>query len=456
MIGSILNRTRTFFRSLAGQIFLLLTIGMSLAAMIALLVAEQSRSHDFQRWRIQRVVASAEDIAQRLQRDPKRVEAMLAAQQIMGAAMAPEGIAVAEPDPALASALRARFGGRSNPEASQVPSGFCFPAFHYNPLERAAGVIDAPRPDCWIVRFTDSTGARRSLALNLPRMVRPPSMVANPLYMLLIVIASAGLAIIVARIVAEPMRRLRQAAEAFSVSSDSEEIPESGPEEVRAALSTFNLMQRRVRAGFAERTQLLAAISHDLQTPLTRLRLRLELVENEELRARLLQDHQAMQTLVREGLDLAASTEAQEEWSIIDIDSLLESIAEDAQDLGAPLRFTGGCGGTVRVKPNALSRCISNLVSNAIKYGGSAEISCSRQSSRLLIHVRDRGPGIPPDQLDQMFEPFTRGAAGQPGGRPGTGIGLTIARSLALTFEGVVRLVNAEDGGLIAIIEMKA
>ena len=208
MIGSILNRTRTFFRSLAGQIFLLLTIGMSLAAMIALLVAEQSRSHDFQRWRIQRVVASAEDIAQRLQRDPKRVEAMLAAQQIMGAAMAPEGIAVAEPDPALASALRARFGSRSNPEASQVPSGFCFPAFHYNPLERAAGVIDAPRPDCWIVRFTDSTGARRSLALNLPRMVRPPSMVANPLYMLLIVIASAGLAIIVARIVKADLETL--------------------------------------------------------------------------------------------------------------------------------------------------------------------------------------------------------------------------------------------------------
>jgi hypothetical protein len=155
MIGSILSRARTFFRSLAGQIFLLLTIGMSLAAMVALLVAEQSRSHDFQRWRIQRVVASAEDIGHRLQRDPQRVEAMLAAQQIMGAAAAPEGIAVAEPDAALASALRARFGPASNPEASQVPTGLCFPALHYDPSERAAGVIDAPRPDCWIVRFTE-------------------------------------------------------------------------------------------------------------------------------------------------------------------------------------------------------------------------------------------------------------------------------------------------------------
>ena len=99
---------------------------------------------------------------------------------------------------------------------------------------------------------------------------------------------------------------------------------------------------------------------------------------------------------------------------------------------------------------------LSNLVSNAIKYGGGAEIGCFRQGCRLVIHIRDKGPGIPPEQLDQMFEPFTRGASGQPGGRPGTGIGLTIARSLALTFDASVRLMNAKGGGLVALIEMKA
>ena len=178
-------------------------------------------------------------------------------------------------------------------------------------------------------------------------------------------------------------------------------------------------------------------------------------MEEGELRARLLQDLQAMQTLVREGLDLASSTEAREPWSQLDIDSLLASMAEDAQELGAPVRFITGCGGTVRVKPNALTRCIGNLVDNAIKYGGSADISCARTSGRVLIHVRDRGPGIAPDQLDQMFEPFTRGPSGQPGGRHGTGIGLTIARSLAMSFEASVRLRNADDGGLIASIDMK-
>ncbi|GAY24254.1 ATP-binding protein [Sphingobium fuliginis] len=456
MMIPVVARARNFFRSLVGQIFLLLTVGMTVAAVLALLVAEQARHLDFERWRLQRVVASAVDIAQRLSHDPVKIEAMLKDQQIMGARTAPEGVALADPDPTLADALAVRFGPHSNPEAGQVPVGLCFPAGKVDPNNRAAGLIDAPRPDCWVVRFTDGTGERRSLALYLPRVVKPPSNLAKPIYLLLILLSSAGLAIVVARFVAKPLRRLERAAEAFSVSVDPEEIPERGPEEVRAALSTFNLMQRRVRAGFAERTQLLAAISHDLQTPLTRLRLRLELVENEELRARLLQDHQAMMTLVREGLDLAASTEAQEDWSVIDIDSLLTSMAEDAQDLGLPVRFLSGCGGTVRVKPNALTRCISNLVNNAVKYGGSADVSCMRQGARVLIEVRDHGPGIAPDQLDQMFEPFTRGVAGQPGGRPGTGIGLTIARSLALSFEASVRLANAPDGGLIATIDMRA
>lgn len=450
------RRVPSFFRSMAGQIFVTLTLGMSIAAIIALMVSEQARWHDFERIRRGRVVASAVDIAARLRRDPRHVEEMMEAHNIVGAYPAPEGVALSEPDSDLQQSLVERFGAQSQPEAGQIPVGLCFPG-HNDQKDRAAGVIDAPRPDCWIVRFTDIGGQRRAMALTFPRMAKPPGQrILNPLYLIVIITASAGLGILVARSVSKPLRRLEQAAEAFSVSLDPEEIPERGPEEVRAALSTFNLMQRRVREGFQERTQLLAAISHDLQTPLTRLRLRLELVENEELRARLLQDHAAMQRLVREGLDLASSTEAQEEWSSIDIDSLLASMAEDAEELGSPVSFTNGCGGTVRVKPNALSRCIGNLVDNAVRYGGCAEISCARSAGRLMIHVRDHGPGIPADQLDQMFEPFTRGTSSQPGGRPGTGIGLTIARSLALSFDAAVRLRNAEDGGLIATIDMKS
>ncbi|MFT3965165.1 MAG: ATP-binding protein [Sphingobium sp.] len=455
MIAAVPRRIARFFGSMAGQIFILLTIGIAASAIISLFIAEQARRHDFERIRLQRVVASAADIAERLQREPKRIEAMLARQMIMGAASAPEGIAIVQPDTTLEAALAARFGPNAHPEAGQVPTSLCFPGNRLDPRDSAAGIVGAPRPDCWIVRFTDRSGQRRSLAIDLPRLIFPPSATLNPLYLALIILSSAGLSIVVARLVTKPLRRLRGAADAFSLSRDPEPITEYGPSEVRAALSTFNLMQQRIRAGFTERTQLLAAISHDLQTPLTRLRLRLEQVKDEELRARLLQDHRAMQTLVREGLDLASSTESQEEWSIIDIDSLLASLAEDAEELGSPVRFTGGCGSTVRVKPNALSRCIGNLLDNAIKYGGSAAISCERLPSHILIRIRDRGPGIEEDQLDAMFEPFTRGPAGQPGGRQGTGIGLTIARALALNFEGSVKLENAAGGGLVATIELK-
>jgi signal transduction histidine kinase len=449
-----IGRVRSFFGTMAGQIFLILTLGMSVAAILALLVAEQARHHDFERVRRQRVVASAVDIAARLRHDPTGVEAMMAAHNIIGAYPAPDGVALSDTDSDLEKSLADRFGPQSQPEAAQLPVGLCFPD-HGGEKDRAAGLIGAPSPDCWIVRFTDAGGQRRAMALTFPRIVKPGSTIFNPIYLIVIIAASAGLAILVARFVSKPLRRLERAAEAFSLSLDPEDVPEAGPEEVRAALSTFNLMQRRARAGFAERTQLLAAISHDLQTPLTRLRLRLELVDNVELRDRLLADHQAMQTLVREGLDLASSTEAREEWSVLDLDSLLASMAEDAQDLGQPVRFVSGCGSTIRVKPNALTRCIGNLVDNAVKYGGCAEIACEQAAGRLMIHIRDHGPGIPADQLDQMFEPFTRGTSSQPGGRNGTGIGLTIARSLAMSFEASVRLRNAEEGGLIATIEMK-
>lgn len=449
------GRVRGIFRTMTGQIFLMLTIGTSVAAILSLFAAEQVRRHDIQRFRQLRVVASATDMAERLRRDPARTGRMLASGQIMGAATPPEGISLMETDPSLEAALAERLGPRSAPEAGQVPTGLCFPYWTGDPRNRAAGLNKLPRPDCWIVRFTDETGRRNSIAIELPRIVVPRSTLFSPLFLLLIVGASAALSVVVARFVSTPLRRLEESAAAFSISRDPEPIPEGGPEEVRAALSTFNLMQQRVRDGFRERTQLLSAISHDLQTPLTRLRLRLEQVEDPHLRDRLLDDHAAMQRLVREGLDLASSTESREDWSVVDIDSLIASMVEDAQELGQPVRFGSGAGGAVRTKPNALARCLGNLVDNAVKYGGSAELGCVREGGRVLVSVRDCGPGIDPALLEEMFEPFTRGPAGQPGGRPGTGIGLTIARSLALSFDGAVRLRNATGGGIVATVEVR-
>jgi len=203
--------------------------------------------------------------------------------------------------------------------------------------------------------------------------------------------------------------------------------------------------------GFRERTQLLAAISHDLQIPLTRLRL--EEVGDGPPRERLTQDVQAMQILVREGLDLAAPADAGEDWSVVDIDSLLASMAEDAQEFGSPVTFARG-----RDAPAHQAQCADPLPLQSRRQcrenGGDAELSCCREGPSLIVQVRDHGPGIDPDLIGSMFEPFSRGAPGQPGGRSGTGIGLTIARAQALTFGAAVWLTNGADGGIVARVEI--
>lgn len=447
-------RIREFFGSMAGHIIVMLTVGMSAAALLSLFIAEQARQRDFERLRLERVAASTVDIAGRLHHNPEETREMLLSYRIMGASVAPEGIAITAPDPDLERLLTERLGLNARPEAGQVPSGLCFAEWTASLARRAAGIVEPPIPDCWVVRFTDESGKRRAVAIHMPSIKLPPSSLLSPLFLLLIIASSTALAILVARFAAQPLRRLEQAAKAFSVSLDPDPIPEGGPEEVRAALATFNLMQRRVRDGFRERTQLLAAISHDLQTPITRLRLRLEQVEDDALRQRLVEDLAAMQALVREGLDLASSADSGEDWSMVDIDSLLVSLAEDAEEFGNDVRFIGGSGGVVRTKPNALTRCLANLIDNAVKYAGSAEIGCRRDHGRLIISVRDHGPGIAPELLEKMFEPFTRGDPSQPGGRAGTGIGLTIARSQAMTFGATVRLGNAPGGGLLAVVDV--
>jgi len=448
-------RIIAFFDSLAGRIAVLLALGMTVAAIVSLFAAEQARVRDFERVRLDRAAISAADIASRLHRNPAETRDLLIGHQIWGARFATPGARVTDPDPKLTRLLQDRLGTQARPLGQYVPFAHCFAGDLANVSRRAAGMIDPPQVDCWLIQYVDTDGLPTSLTVDLPRLIAPPSSTLDPLFLLIIFAAGVSLALIVSRIATAPLRRLTRAAETFSIALDPEPIREYGPAEVRTALRTFNLMQSRVREGFRERTQILAAISHDLQTPLTRLRLRLEQVEDEALRERLIADLAATQTLVRDGLDLARSTESREEWSTVDIDSFVASVAEDASEFGANVSFLGGCGLTVRVKPNALVRCLTNLIDNAVKYGGNAELSCRRETGKLVIEVDDDGPGIEEDRIDDMFEPFVRGETSRSRTTGGTGIGLTIARAQAATFGGVVNLANRSGGGLVATLSIE-
>jgi signal transduction histidine kinase len=245
------------------------------------------------------------------------------------------------------------------------------------------------------------------------------------------------------------------AVEAFGRDIRHPPLDVTGPSEVRQAAQAFNAMQERVRGYMAERTQILAAVTHDLKTPLTRMRLRLEACGDDALRDKLGGDLSAMQSLIEEGLELARSLDATEASARIDLDALLSSIADDAADAGQPVRYSADAGAAARLvaaRPNGLRRAIENLVDNALKYGHEAEISLAVADAHAVIRILDRGPGIPEEHLSEVMQPFVRLEGSRSRESGGTGLGLAIASNLLAAQGATLTLANRAEGGLEARI----
>jgi protein-histidine pros-kinase len=264
----------------------------------------------------------------------------------------------------------------------------------------------------------------------------------------------AALAWLASRLVTQPLRRLSAAAEAFGRDPEHPPMNESGPSEVQQAARTFNRMRERLRAHIEERTRILAAITHDLKTPLTRMRLRLEQCEDERLRARLEEDVAAMQALVSEGLELARSLDSGQAAQAIDLGALLESLCEDAAEAGGEAHYTGPEGALVLARPEALRRAFLNLIDNALKYGGTAAVSLERAGGGWQVRIRDSGPGIPEQHLGDVMRPFFRLESSRSRETGGTGLGLAIAANLLAAQGGSLSLRNHPEGGLEARVEL--
>ncbi len=245
-----------------------------------------------------------------------------------------------------------------------------------------------------------------------------------------------------------PLKQLAQAAKDLGNDINHPPLTLSGASEIRQASAAFNAMQARIRQHISQRTQMLAAITHDLQTPLTRLRLRLEKVADTELYDRLVGDLSAMQSMVKEGLDLARSMDSTEAMQALDLDSLLDSVCSDAADAGQKVTLGGHAGMALMARPIAMRRCLVNLIDNAVKYGQYAQVTVERIAGAARIRIRDGGPGIAPDQLAKVFEPFYRIETSRSRESGGTGLGLTIARNIAEQHGATVLLANHVDGGL--------
>jgi signal transduction histidine kinase len=258
----------------------------------------------------------------------------------------------------------------------------------------------------------------------------------------------AGLAYLVTRMAVRPLKHLAQAAKDLGNDINHPPLELSGASEIRQASAAFNAMQARIRQHIFQRTQMLAAITHDLQTPLTRMRLRLEKVTDGDLQQKLLGDLSATQQMVREGLDLARSMDSTENMQALDLDSLLDSVCADAADAGQDVALKGRAAMALMGRPLAIRRCLVNLLDNAVKYGQSASVTVERMVGAARIRIRDSGPGIAADQLAQVFEPFYRIETSRSRESGGTGLGLTIARNIAEQHGASIALANHPDGGL--------
>ena len=262
------------------------------------------------------------------------------------------------------------------------------------------------------------------------------------------------LSLVAVRWVTGPLSTLATAAEKLGEDINRAPLPESGPLEVRRAARAFNTMQRRLARFIADRTRILTAMSHDLKTPITRLRLRAEMLEDEALRAKFAKDLEEMEAMVAQTLDFMRDASAREAVQRVDITALLESLQTDFQDTGAAVEIEGRVARPYDGRPLALRRCLTNLIDNALRYGKRATIKAEESADRIIVRILDEGPGIPEEEFEHAFEPFFRGESSRSRETGGTGLGLGIARNIARAHGGDVVLKNRSAGGLEAIVTL--
>ena len=268
----------------------------------------------------------------------------------------------------------------------------------------------------------------------------------------ILLLSVVGLSLWAVRRVTRPLAELGNAAEALG--RDIKRPPlnlQAGPKEVQRAAQAFNTMQTRINNYIQDRERFLAAVSHDLKTPITRMRLRAELLEDESARDKIINDLTDMETMTTATLDFIRGEHQHEQSRPLDIMALLESLQDDRSAMGQKISISGHAQ-PFSAQPMAMRRCLENVIDNAIKYGNEAIVLVEDTENQLSIRIADHGPGIPAQQLDEVFEPFHRLEPSRSRKTGGVGLGLSIARTIARAHGGELSLRNHPSGGLEVIL----
>jgi signal transduction histidine kinase len=256
-----------------------------------------------------------------------------------------------------------------------------------------------------------------------------------------------------AKALSRPIQRLSEAAERLSENLDSPPVEICGPLEARQAAQTFNLMQARIREQVQQRGRMLAAVSHDLRTPLSRLKLRVEQIDEPKLHAQMSQDLNDMIGMLDATLTYLNEQRNSEDLQLFDLHALIESLTENAQDNGDDVQCNGACS-PLKIQPMAVRSCINNLIDNALRYAGHARVDIQDLNDHVLIAVSDSGPGIAVEHYEAVFEPFFRLEGSRNRNSGGIGMGMTIARDAARRMGGDLTLEETPGGGLTVILKL--
>jgi signal transduction histidine kinase len=253
---------------------------------------------------------------------------------------------------------------------------------------------------------------------------------------------------------AAPLAELRHAAERFDSRTTPEPIEEQGPADIQLLIAAFNAMRTRIVAMLDEKDRMLGAIGHDLRTPLASLRVRTELVEDEAERARMAATIDDMNRTLDDILSLARLGRPSEPEQKVDLPALVESVTEEFEDLGADVSVEETDRLTVAMRPNLIKRALRNLIENALKYGERARVRVRSEDGCAVVEVDDEGPGIPDEDIDRMFEAFTRLEVSRSRNTGGAGLGLALARAIVEAHGGSLTLANRAEGGLRAVMKL--
>ncbi len=252
-----------------------------------------------------------------------------------------------------------------------------------------------------------------------------------------------------------PLDDLARAADGIGINIDVPALREDGPREVALAARAFNRMQVRLRRLVHGQTEMIAAISHDLRSAVTRLQLRAELLHDDHERRGMLRVVTDMRLMIQSVIDFVRGIDANEKPKNIDITALVESLCEDLSEEGYPISYrTGDHHCRLQGRPTALRRGIQNIIDNAIKYGGSAQVSLTCEEDFIVLRVVDQGPGVPENKLDSVLRPFYRLEKSRSQDTGGVGLGLAIAQNIIQAHGGVITLANRKEGGLLVEIRL--